>query len=229
MKKLFFFLFLLCPPLRRLFFLDGAPEAKQERKVTTYDSRADTLDHIGKVADRIFQFNSRMKARAHIHDASKLEEPEKSLFDKYTPLLRETTYGSDEYKAYLAEMGQALQHHYAVNSHHPEHFPVPETEKIKQIKWDMLFIENCPALNEETRASVLLHLGERLAELESRINGMSLLDVVEMFCDWKAASERHANGDFMTSLILNRARFGLSDQLYQIFVKTAKELYEVQP
>lgn len=195
----------------------------------SYDSQQDTLDHIGKVSDLLLQFGLRLTERAYTHDTSKLKEPEKSIFDKYTPLLRETTYGSDEYKAYLAEMGQALQHHYAVNSHHPEHFPVPETEKIKQIKWDMLFIENCPGLNEETRGSVLLHLGERLAELESRVNGMNLLDVVEMLCDWKAASERHANGDFMASLILNRARFGLSDQLFQIFVNTAKELYEVQP
>jgi hypothetical protein len=32
--------------------------------------------------------------RAMVHDDSKLESPEKEMFDKYTPLLKETTYGS---------------------------------------------------------------------------------------------------------------------------------------
>jgi hypothetical protein len=57
-----------------------------------------------------------------VHDASKLEPPEKELFDKFTPKLKDTTYGSDEYKGYLAELQVALDHHYAANRHHPEHF-----------------------------------------------------------------------------------------------------------
>jgi hypothetical protein len=46
-----------------------------------------------------------------------------SVFDEYTPLLRDSTYGSDEYKRFLAGMGEGLRHHYAANDHHPEHFP----------------------------------------------------------------------------------------------------------
>jgi hypothetical protein len=60
--------------------------------------------------------------RAHDHDLSKLEEPELSVFNEYTPKLRESTYGSEEYKAFLAGMGEGLIHHYMANDHHPEHF-----------------------------------------------------------------------------------------------------------
>jgi hypothetical protein len=53
---------------------------------------------------------------------------------------------------------------------------------------------------------------------------MSLLDLIEMFCDWKAAGERHANGNFAESLNINRERFGMSPQLAEIFENTRKEL-----
>lgn len=59
--------------------------------------------------------------RAHRHDRSKLEPPEVEVFDRVTPLLRDSTYGSDEYKGFLADMGEGLRHHYADNDHHPEH------------------------------------------------------------------------------------------------------------
>lgn len=56
------------------------------------------------------------------------------------------------------------------------------------------------------------------------VDGMSLLDLIEMFCDWKAASERHADGDFGKSLEINRERFKISDQLAAIFQNTSKEM-----
>ena len=33
-----------------------------------------------------------------------------------------STYGSDEYKQFLVGMGEGLNHHYANNDHHPEHW-----------------------------------------------------------------------------------------------------------
>ena len=62
--------------------------------------------------------------RALVHDASKLEEPEKSAFDRATPNLKSLAYGSGAYYAALKEVGPALQHHYAANDHHPGHNPV---------------------------------------------------------------------------------------------------------
>lgn len=48
------------------------------------------------------------------------------------------------------------------------------------------------------------------------INGFSLVDLVEMFCDWKAAVLRHENGDIKVSIKVNKERFGMSDQLCEI-------------
>lgn len=56
------------------------------------------------------------------------------------------------------------------------------------------------------------------------IAGMSLLDVVEMLCDWKAASERTKQGSIAASLVHNKERFGISDQLAAILENTVREL-----
>jgi hypothetical protein len=146
-----------------------------------YDSRTDTALHILNVASQLKEILENLEKRRREHDKSKLEEPEKSMYDEFTPKLRGSTYGSDEYKGFLRDMGAALQHHYAENSHHPEHYP-------------------------------------------NGINGMSLLDLIEMLADWKAATSRHADGDIQKSLEINKERFGMSDQLAEIFQNTVKEL-----
>lgn len=56
------------------------------------------------------------------------------------------------------------------------------------------------------------------------VDGMDLFDLIEMFLDWKAAGERHKDGDIFKSIEINKARFGLSDQLVSIFNNTAKRL-----
>lgn len=147
----------------------------------SYDSTVDTFKHIAVVRGFLMRVVQSIINRAEAHDLSKLESPEKEVFDEYTPKLAESTYGSDEYKEFLKGMGVALQHHYQANSHHPEHY-----------------VEG--------------------------IAGMSLLDLVEMLCDWKAATMRHNNGDILRSVELNQARFGYSDELKQIFLNSIKEL-----
>jgi hypothetical protein len=58
---------------------------------------------------------------------------------------------------------------------------------------------------------------------ENGVDGMTLVDLVEMLSDWKAATERHADGDLGKSLEIQRERFGLSDQLVSILRNTAVE------
>jgi hypothetical protein len=142
-----------------------------------YDSRDDTRDHIAEVRRRLDRVIADMQRRHREHDRSKLESPEVEAFDEYTPKLKATTYGSDEYRSYLGAMKPALDHHYAENSHHPEHYP-------------------------------------------DGIRGMSLLDLIEMLCDWKAATLRHADGDIRRSVEINQARFGYSDELKAILLNT---------
>ena len=57
---------------------------------------------------------------------------------------------------------------------------------------------------------------------EKGINDMNLLDIVEMLCDWKAASLRQHDGNLLKSVEVNAKRFGYDDQLKQIFINTAK-------
>jgi hypothetical protein len=147
----------------------------------SYDSTKDTKDHIARVGEHIDDVIAILASRALIHDESKLRTPEKEAFDAVTPRLKELTYGSDEYRAELKNLGPALSHHYAHNSHHPEYYP----------DW---------------------------------IAGMSLLDLVEMICDWKAATERMKDGDIVASVEHNIVRFGIGLQLAQILRNTVGEM-----
>lgn len=146
-----------------------------------YDSTADTIDHINKVRARLYEIVERLKGRALVHDASKLQEPEKSGYDALTIALKDCVYGSDAYRAALAEAKPVIDHHYAANDHHPEHY-------------------------------------------SNGVNGMSLMALVEMLADWKAASERTKQGSIAQSLAHNKTRFGISDQLAEILENTVTDL-----
>lgn len=147
--------------------------------VNGYDSEADTLNHIRRVAELLMSAAQELLERAKRHDQSKLSGTEKAYFDIHTPTLAKTTYGSEEYKKSLGELKFALNLHYEKNSHHPEFYA-------------------------------------------TGIDGMDLFDIIEMFLDWKAASERHNDGDIMKSIDINQKRFNMSKQLAQIFKNTVK-------
>lgn len=89
-----------------------------EQQATNYE----TLKHIQLVGKNIHTVVRELLTRAEHHDASKLESPEVEAFTEYTPKLSGTTYGSAEYNQYKTEMQVALDHHYANNRHHPEHY-----------------------------------------------------------------------------------------------------------
>lgn len=146
-----------------------------------YDSSKDTLLHIKRVNELLISASQELLNRGIKHDDSKLKQPEKELFDEYTPKLKDSTYGSDEYNGFLEGLKVALDNHYKNNSHHPEHY-------------------------------------------ENGVNGFDLFDLVEMFFDWKAATERHDNGDIYKSIDINKNRFNISEQICDIFKNTAKRL-----
>lgn len=142
----------------------------------------DTFRHIERVRNLLNACVVDLLKRAENHDQSKLESPEVAAFTEYTPKLATCTYGSDEYKVYLAAIKPALDHHYANNSHHPEHY-------------------------------------------KNGVDDMNLLDIVEMLCDWKAASERHNDGNIRKSIEINANRFGLSPQMVKILENTADVMF----
>ncbi len=136
----------------------------------SYDCTADVLEHKRKVTRYLIAFANVLAYRATIHDDSKLQSPEKETFDEFTPKLKEAEWGTETYKEFLVAMGEGLKHHYAVNSHHPEHY-------------------------------------------ENGVDGMNLLDLVEMVCDWQAAAE---GKDVAVDLEHAAKRFNLSPQLISI-------------
>lgn len=87
-----------------------------------YDSKADTLEHIKLVSKLLSYCATELLSRGMTHDESKLKSPEKEGFDKYTPMLKELTYGSEEYRQAAKNLGVSIKHHYENNSHHPEHY-----------------------------------------------------------------------------------------------------------
>lgn len=147
------------------------------------DWRQKTVEHIENVSKILWRLGKDLRKRGVEHDKSKLMAPESDVFAEFTHKLKGTTFGSDEYKQYLAAMKPALDHHYANNRHHPEH-----------------------------------HL--------NGVDDMTLIDLLEMVADWKAATLRHADGNIWTSLEIQRKKLGLSDQLAKIFANTIPVIEE---
>jgi len=57
------------------------------------------------------------------------------------------------------------------------------------------------------------------------IKGMNLIDLIEMFCDWYAATKRHNNGDLLKSIEINQKRFNYTDELRSILENTYKDIF----
>lgn len=140
---------------------------------TLLKSNEQTRIHIDAVRQRLIKCAQLLLDRAMEHDATKLTEPEASAFAEVTHKLAGVTFGSSEYEEFRKSLGPALAHHYANNSHHPEHYP-------------------------------------------NGIDGMNILDLIEMLCDWSASSKRHNDGNLLFSINKNRDRFKMSDQLCNI-------------
>jgi hypothetical protein len=87
-----------------------------------YNCTKDVEFHRFSVAHYLKLIFFEITKRIERHDVSKLQEPEKSMFDQWIPRLKEIEFGSAEYKDALTKMGDALEHHYENNRHHPEHF-----------------------------------------------------------------------------------------------------------
>ena len=155
-----------------------------------YDSREETLSHKNKVKEYMKIAGRELIYRGIIHDNSKLQSPEKEIFDEYTSKLADCTYGSEEYKNHLKGMQVALDHHYENNDHHPEYFDI----RYKKRSTGEPYFEG--------------------------LSGMNVFQLTEMIIDWYAASQRHNNGDVFKSIEINQERFGYTDEVKMILINT---------
>lgn len=154
-----------------------------EDKMTIAECQVETQKHIENVRKYIRFIIDKLDTRGVKHDASKLESPEVEYFAENTKQLATMGYGTAEYEAALDRLKPALDHHYASNRHHPEHFI-------------------------------------------NGVNDMTLIDLIEMFCDWKASTLRHNDGNLLKSIDVNTERFSIDPQLKGILINTARMLDE---
>ena len=165
----------------------------------------ETLEHIRTVSSWLGIAQQDLDNRRIAHDASKLQEPERSGFQAMTAdaRLKDLTYGSEEYRAVLREHEATIKHHYLKNDHHPEHWAVADPgDRIA----DPLFYD------------------KELAKNGYAIRRMSLLSLLEMLCDWKASTSRMKDGDLMRSIEINADRFGYGPEIKWLLINTAREL-----
>jgi hypothetical protein len=155
--------------------------------------------------------------RQEHHDQTKLRFPEVDIFHEFTPLLRGITYGSKEYKKIMEKMRPAIKHHNENNRHHPEY----HEGVIECLSCGTKYYDQCAAFCNVCCSS-LDDLNIKITK--KGINGMTLIDLIEMICDWIAAGLRHADGDIFKSIKINKERFDISDQLTQILINTAEFL-----
>lgn len=69
------------------------------------------------------QIIQELVGRSYRHDLSKLQDPELEAFDRHSPELNPVEYGTEEYERRRQAMKPALEHHYSMEPHHPEHHP----------------------------------------------------------------------------------------------------------
>lgn len=160
-------------------------ESVRDRHMTIPECQIHTMLHIEEVRKNIRWFTDKLTSRGVNHDKSKLRSPEVEAFAEHTPRLEYLEYGSEAYERELEELQTTIDHHYAKNRHHPEHF-------------------------------------------DNGINDMTLVDLVEMLCDWRASAKRNKNGNLLKSIEKNAKRFHIDSQLKQILVNTAKSIDEAE-
>lgn len=144
----------------------------------------DTTRHIQLVRHFLERATDALTERGRLHDASKFDEPERSLFRDNMAKRDSVPFGTPAYREHLKRVKPALDHHYAVNRHHPEHHT-------------------------------------------SGISDMSLVDLLEMVCDWMSAAMKTHDGDVACvhrSIEANQERFGYSDEIRGILHHTVTAL-----
>lgn len=83
---------------------------------------ATQLSHVSHLREALLRIRQELELRSEVHDRSKLGPDELPGFARINQTARDHAYGSEEYASSLAAEKPTIDHHYAVNSHHPEHF-----------------------------------------------------------------------------------------------------------
>lgn len=84
-------------------------------------------------------------------------------------------------------------------------------------------------LLEEVKPAITHHYSKNRHHPEHWPNGiedMTLVDLLEMLADWKAATERNKDGNIRKSIEINSIKFKMTPQLRTIFENTVREYFK---
>lgn len=172
-----------------------------------YDSKKDVMIHIKKIRDLLTKIIIDLEERSVNHDKSKLEDFEKSCYDKYIPLIKKAKFGSDEYEDIKEKMGEGLKHHYENNRHHPEHFTNTVCSKCGVRYYPDDINHKCGC-------------GGTVIE-KPDISQMTLIDLTEMLVDWVSVT---SNID--ESIETLQLKYGFRNELKSILKNTVSYYFD---
>jgi hypothetical protein len=95
------------------------------------------------------------------------------------------------------------------------------TPKLRDITYNSKEYKECM---EKMKDAITHHHSTNKHHPEHYVNGisdMTLIDLMEMLCDWKASSMRHNNGNLLKSIEVNQEKFKFSEELAKILQNTA--------
>lgn len=132
-------------------------------------------------------------------------------------------------KGILADISRELQHR---GKWHDYSKFSPEEQKVFSSVLDNTENVRYGSPEYEKRKKLLApalehHYKENRHHPEHFTNGisdMTLVDLLEMLADWKAATKRHKDDNIETSIELNAKKYNIDKQLKQILLNTIKEM-----
>lgn len=91
------------------------------------------------------------------------------------------------------------------------------TDRLAKLTYGSVEYEECRKAMGPALAHHYARCRHHPEHHKNGINDMNLVDLLEMFCDWRASSTRHNDGNIKKSIEHNANRFGMSPQLVKIF------------
>lgn len=88
--------------------------------------------------------------------------------------------------------------------------------------------EEYKKLLEEVKPAIQHHYSRNRHHPENwpnGVNSMTLIDLIEMLSDWRAATERNKDGNIRTSIDINSQKYKISPQLKEILENTVREYF----
>ncbi len=99
------------------------------------------------------------------------------------------------------------------------------TEKLGQVQYGSEEYKKCLELTKAAREHHYANNDHHPEFHKNGIDDMDLIQICELICDWRAASERNKNGNIRKSIEINAEKYNISPQLRRILENTVKKYF----